>query len=157
DHVLNAYEESMAGEPVSRVHAVDALIGAAQKYGADLEVLCTGALTNLAMAIEKDAGAMQSVRRTVVMGGAYRYQFREANIAIDPEAAAIVFGAGLRLSAIGYEQASRSSVPLACYGKARFGNPGLAVLMKRLAAGYAHAYQTDRVTLCDVSAAVLSW
>ena len=50
--------------------AVDYLIDAARTYGPDLVYVATGPLTNLALALERDAAAMMSIGRVVVMGGA---------------------------------------------------------------------------------------
>ena len=50
--------------------AVDYLIDAARTYGPDLAYVATGPLTNLALALERDAAAMMSIGRVVVMGGA---------------------------------------------------------------------------------------
>ena len=50
--------------------AVDYLIDAARTYGPDLIYVATGPLSNLALALERDAAAMMSIGRVVVMGGA---------------------------------------------------------------------------------------
>lgn len=50
--------------------AVDYLIDAARTYGPDLVYVATGPLTNLALALERDAAEMMSIGRVVVMGGA---------------------------------------------------------------------------------------
>ena len=52
--------------------AVDYLIDAARTYGPDLVYVATGPLTNLALALERDAAAMMYIGRVVVMGGAHR-------------------------------------------------------------------------------------
>ena len=72
--------------------AVDYLTDAARTYGPDLIYVATGPLTNLALALERDAAAMMSIGRVVVMGGALTVPGNvsagaEANIASDPEAA----------------------------------------------------------------------
>ena len=72
--------------------AVDYLIDAARTYGPDLVYVATGPLSNLALALERDAAAMMSIGRVVVMGGALTVPGNvsagaEANMASDPEAA----------------------------------------------------------------------
>lgn len=65
----------VAYEPVGATSAdgnaaVDYLIDAARTYGPDLVYVATGPLSNLALALERDAAAMMSIGRVVVMGGA---------------------------------------------------------------------------------------
>lgn len=83
--------------------AVDYLIDAARTYGPDLVYVATGPLTNLALALERDAAAMMSIGRVVVMGGALTVPGNvsagaEANMASDPEAADAVLRSGPQCS-----------------------------------------------------------
>ncbi len=80
--------------------AIDAMIEACYKYKKDLIVLAIGPYTNLAKAIEKDAVAFTLIDKIVVMGGCFFEQFIEYNVAMDPEAAAIIFKADLPVHVI---------------------------------------------------------
>jgi purine nucleosidase len=85
--------------------AVGFLLEAIRRAPGELTLVATGPLTNVALAIEKDAQTMRRLRSLVVMGGAVRVPgnvgpVSEFNFAVDPEAAAIVLGAGLPLTLV---------------------------------------------------------
>jgi purine nucleosidase len=80
--------------------AVGFLLEMIRRFPGELSLVATGPLTNVAMAIQQDREAMRSVHGITVMGGAIRVPGNvgpttEFNFAVDPEAAAIVLGAGL--------------------------------------------------------------
>jgi inosine-uridine nucleoside N-ribohydrolase len=60
----------------------------------------TGPLTNIAAAVTADPGLVEAVGRLVVLGGTHRQPgvtaYAERNVWCDPEAAAVVLGAGFR-------------------------------------------------------------
>jgi purine nucleosidase len=90
--------------PVTR-DAVGFLLEAIHRLPGELTLIATGPLTNIALAIEKDAHAMRQLQALIVMGGAVRVPgnvgpVSEFNFAVDPEAAAIVLGAGLPLTLV---------------------------------------------------------
>ncbi len=73
-----------------------------------LTLVATAALTNLAHALEREPRLADWVAAVVVMGGAYTVPgnitpHAEANIYHDPEAAAIVFDAPWRVTAVGLD------------------------------------------------------
>lgn len=151
--VLNAYDGSMDSAQVTGTHAVEAILESARRYGADLTLLCIGCLTNVAVAIRRDPATMARTGAVVLMGGAFTEQLREANVAIDPEAADVVLRSGLPVRAVGVEIARRLSVPIGAHGQRRMGETLLGRRLERLARRYAQAYRTDRITLYDVTAA----
>ena len=70
-----------------------------------LTLVALGPLTNVALALERDAAAMPALARVVVMGGAVDVPGNvtsdsEFNIHVDPTAASRVFGAGLSLDLV---------------------------------------------------------
>jgi purine nucleosidase len=78
----------------------------------DLTLICTGPLTNIAQLIEDFPDAVRMVEEIVVMGGAFgvteygtgnETAVAEFNIYSDPEAAKVVFAAGMRLKAVGLD------------------------------------------------------
>ena len=80
-------------------HAVDALIRLAAESPGTLRVICIGPLTNIALAVQKDPAFITNVAGLWIMGGSINARGNitpaaEYNIYVDPEAAAIVFGAG---------------------------------------------------------------
>jgi purine nucleosidase len=80
--------------------AVGFLLEMIRRFPGELTLVATGPLTNVAMAIQQDREAMRGVHGITVMGGAIRVPGNvgpttEFNFAVDPEAAAIVLGAGL--------------------------------------------------------------
>ena len=74
-----------------------AIIRLAKERPGEITLVCTGPLTNLAIALNVEPALPFLPRRLVIMGGAYRVPGNitpdaEYNIYVDPEAAAQVFG-----------------------------------------------------------------
>ena len=85
--------------------AVDVLIDLARRHGERLVLIAIGPLTNVAQALRRDAGALRSVGRVVVMGGAVDVPGNvtpdaEFNIHVDPDAAREVFDRGLPIDLV---------------------------------------------------------
>ena len=85
-------------------HAVNFLIDSAKEVE-DLEILCLGTLSNVALAILKDEEAMKKVKRIYIAGGALlgwqtTTPTSQHNILADVEAAETVFKAGIDLTLI---------------------------------------------------------
>jgi purine nucleosidase len=84
-------------------HGVDFIIETLRAEPAGTVTLCPlGPLTNIATAFERAPDIVSRVKRIVLMGGAYFEvgnitPAAEFNIYVDPEAAALVFGAGVPL------------------------------------------------------------
>lgn len=89
-------------------HAVDVIIDTvmAQEPGT-LTLVATGAMTNLALAVRQRPEIAHRVKEVVLMGGGYHVgnwsAVAEFNIAIDPEAAHIVFTAGWPVVMVGLD------------------------------------------------------
>ncbi len=88
------------------LHAVDAIIETVLA-NPGIEIVTLGPLTNLALALSREPKIAASVARCVVMGGAPCCEGNvtpaaEFNIWVDPEAARIVFSAGLPLEMVGW-------------------------------------------------------
>lgn len=92
--------ESTAPEP--GLHAVEYIIDTVRKHPGAVTLVPTGPLTNVAIALRKAPDLKQKIRRVVCMGGALRLgnitPAAEFNVYADPEAASIVFSAGLDLT-----------------------------------------------------------
>jgi len=94
--------------PTRRRAAEDAaglLLETIRRFPGELILIATAPLTNLALAVQRDLETMRRLRTLIVMGGAIRVPgnvgpVSEFNFAADPEAAAIVLGAGLPLTLV---------------------------------------------------------
>jgi purine nucleosidase len=90
--------------PLQDAHAVDFIIEALRQEPQGSVTLCPlGPLTNIATAFQRAPDIVGRVREVVLMGGAYFEvgnitPAAEFNIYVDPEAAEIVFGAGVPLT-----------------------------------------------------------
>lgn len=88
--------------------APDLLITLARAHPGQLRVIAIGPLTNLAVALRREPELPRLVRSVTIMGGAALVPGNitpaaEANIAGDPEAAAVVFAAGWPLTMVGLD------------------------------------------------------
>ncbi len=91
--------------PLQMQDGADLILEMADRFRRDLVVVALGPLTNLALALGRDARRLGRVGRVVVMGGAIKAPGNvtpaaEFNFYVDPEAAAAVFEAGLRLELV---------------------------------------------------------
>ena len=83
-----------------------------RSYPAEITLVTLGPLTNLALALQRDPGIVALIPRVVVMGGApdgvgNTTATAEYNIYADPEAADIVFRAGLPIELVGWDVSTR--------------------------------------------------
>ena len=97
-------------EPVKQVekqYAWDFIYDNAIKYPGKLEILAVGPLTNLGIAFIKYPDLNQYIKRIVIMGGGFSHgnwtAAAEFNIWADPDAARIVFEAGVPMAMMGLD------------------------------------------------------
>lgn len=87
--------------------AVELIVKAANDYKTTLEILAVGPLTNLAHAFLLHPEIIPNIKRIVIMGGGHEMgnatPVAEFNIYADPEAAKIVFEAGIPLYMVGLD------------------------------------------------------
>jgi purine nucleosidase len=88
--------------------AGDFIVRKANELEKELTIVCVGRLTNLAIALAKDAELPSKLKEVVLMGGAVRVPgnvspVSEANIWGDPEAAHVVFESGLPITMVGLD------------------------------------------------------
>jgi purine nucleosidase len=81
---------------IAPLSAPELLVKLAKEYPGELDILATGPLTNIAKALLLEPALAELIGTLTIMGGAAlapgnRTPVAEANIACDPEAAAIVF------------------------------------------------------------------
>lgn len=108
--------------PLAEEHAVDLMIRLIQENPGEVTVLCTGPMSNLAMALVKEpelAGQIAGVVAISGMFGLNQYAFQNAtgdtpqsewNVYVDPEAAKIVYESGVPLVALGLDVATHFDV-----------------------------------------------
>ncbi|MGH9063070.1 MAG: nucleoside hydrolase [Acidimicrobiales bacterium] len=93
--------------PVSDEHAVDFIVRTLMASDGDVTLVPVGPLTNVAMAVRAEPRIVERAREVVLMGGSYsrgnHTPAAEFNIFVDPEAAAVVFGAGWPLTMVGLD------------------------------------------------------
>jgi purine nucleosidase len=88
-------------------HAVDWIVDSLMANPGEITLVATGPLTNVAMALRREPGIVETVREVVIMGGAYSRgnvtPAAEFNVYVDPEAARAVFEAPWRLTMMGLD------------------------------------------------------
>ncbi len=88
-------------------HATDFIIDTVLAAPGEVTLVATGPLTNIALALRREPDLAANVRDFVLMGGSSGRgnvtPAAEFNIAVDPEAAAIVFAAGWQVTMIGLD------------------------------------------------------
>jgi inosine-uridine nucleoside N-ribohydrolase len=95
-----------AVQPVlSALDAADFMLKAVRRASEPLTLIALGPLTNVALALERAPAVLAGLERLVVMGGAVDVAGNvtptaEFNIHVDPEAAAAVLAAGLRVDLV---------------------------------------------------------
>ena len=108
--------------PVSPLHAVDLIIETVKKYPGEVYILCTGPMSNLAMAITKEPEIKSLIPGVIAISGAFglnEYAVLNAtgdtpqsewNVFVDPEAADLVYNSGIPLVALGLDVATHFDV-----------------------------------------------
>jgi purine nucleosidase len=104
-------------------HAVDYLAAAIGAEPGQITLIATGPLTNIALAVRRYPGLVTQVRDFVIMGGSAGRgnvtPAAEFNIGADPEAAAIVFGAGWTVTMVGLDVTLRARATAAVRDRMR--------------------------------------
>jgi purine nucleosidase len=94
-------------------HASDFIIETVLARPGEITLVATGPLTNVALAVRREPRLVTQVRDFVIMGGSSARgnvtPAAEFNIAVDPEAAAIVFAAGWTVTMVGLDVTLRTT------------------------------------------------
>ena len=130
-HARHVHGESGLGEarlpatsskPVEG-HAADFLAGTITAEPGQITLIATGPLTNIALAVRRYPGLVSQVRSFVIMGGSAGRgnvtPAAEFNIAADPEAAAVAFGAGWTVTMVGLDVTLRARATAAVRDRMR--------------------------------------
>lgn len=119
--------------PLAEEHAVDLMIRLVKENPGEVTILCTGPMSNLAMALVKEPEIAKLIAGIVAISGAFglnRYAFLNAtgdtpqsewNVYVDPEAAKIVYESGIPLVALGLDVATHFDVNFSAEDIAAFG------------------------------------
>jgi len=120
-HGGDGQAENFLPEPklaLSPSHAIDLIIDTALAQPGEVTVVCTGPMTNLAMALIKEPLLKDALAGVVAISGAFglnEHAYTNAtgdtpqsewNVYVDPEAAEIVYNSGVPLVAIGLDVAT---------------------------------------------------
>lgn len=88
-------------------HATDFIIDTVRSAPGEIILVAVGPLTNIALALRLEPALVTNVRDFVIMGGSTTRgnvtPAAEFNIAVDPEAAAVVFSAGWTVTMVGLD------------------------------------------------------
>jgi purine nucleosidase len=117
DSGIDGYDWPLPASPPAEAHALDWMVrtlSAAASRSVTLVPL--GPLTNIALLLRRAPDLADRIRRIVLMGGGFfeggNYApAAEFNILVDPEAAAIVFGAGIELVAMPIDCTNNTLTP----------------------------------------------
>ncbi|MDP8924926.1 MAG: nucleoside hydrolase [Chloroflexota bacterium] len=111
---LDGYEFPPPEVEVAEEHGVDLMIRTLRKSPEPVTLVPVGPLTNVAMAFLRAPETKQNVSRIVLMGGAAYLgnvtPAAEFNIYVDPEAAQIVFAAGLPVTMVGLDATHQARI-----------------------------------------------
>ena len=114
--------DGLGGAPIPVSHrsqepmtAPEFIVQTARESNGDLNLVCVGPLTNLAVALSLEPDLPRLVSRLVIMGGAFTVAgnatpWAEFNIAVDPEAARIVADSDLNATWIGLDVTHQTSL-----------------------------------------------
>ncbi|WP_196444813.1 nucleoside hydrolase [Planomonospora sp. ID67723] len=96
--------------PPADGHAAGFITEAVRAHPGEVTLVALGPLTNVALAVRAAPDLVDQVRDLVVLGGSYTRPAPapDFNLAADPEAAALVFGAGRAVTALGVDVAGRA-------------------------------------------------
>ena len=131
---------------LSPLDAADFLLDAVRRAREPLTLVALGPLTNVALALQRAPAGLAGLERLVVMGGAVDVPGNvttqaEFNIHVDPEAARLVLGAGLRLDLVPLDATHQAILPRSDLEEALRRRPG--PVARRVAAFTDYALRVD--------------
>jgi purine nucleosidase/pyrimidine-specific ribonucleoside hydrolase len=134
---LDGVEWPEVRTPLAGAHAVDLIVDLVMAEPGEVTLVPTGPLTNVAMALRREPEVAKAVREVVLMGGSFtrgnQTPAAEFNIYVDPEAAAVVFGAGWPLTMVGLDLTHQALVtPQVLERIAGLGTPLAATVTRML-------------------------
>ena len=99
----------LSGCEPEKEYAVDTLLRLTAESPGEIDIVCIGPLTNIALAQIKDPSFAQNVRSLTIMGGSNNGRGNitaaaEFNFYVDPEAARTVFEAGYQITVVPWDR-----------------------------------------------------
>ena len=124
-HGHNGLNDVDFPEPSRRAEAADAvdlIVDLVRASPGEVTIVPTGPLSNVALALRKAPDLARSIREIVLMGGAAFCPGNvtpaaEFNIWVDPEAARIVFGSGIKVTMVGLDVTMKARLGEADLGR----------------------------------------
>jgi purine nucleosidase len=111
---LDGYDFGPPLVDVIAEHAVDLIIRTVAESPEPITLIPIGPLTNIAMAFLRAPEIIQNIKRIVLMGGAAQLgnvtPAAEFNIYVDPEAAQVVFEAGVPITMVGLDATHKARI-----------------------------------------------
>jgi pyrimidine-specific ribonucleoside hydrolase len=111
---LDGYEFGPPEVDLVAEHAVDLIIRTVRESPEPITLVPVGPLTNIAMALLRAPEIKDKISRIVLMGGAAHFgnvtPAAEFNIYVDPEAAAVVFAAGVPVTMVGLDATHQARI-----------------------------------------------
>ena len=126
-HGKDGQAENYLPDPVTALsdkNAVELIIDTVKANPGEIYILCTGPMSNVAMAMKKAPEIKEMIAGIYAISGAFglnRYAYTNAtgdtpqsewNVYVDPEAADIVYNSGVKLVALGLDVATHFDVNL---------------------------------------------
>ncbi|WP_173477215.1 nucleoside hydrolase [Paenibacillus pinihumi] len=114
-HGESGMEGPVLPEPTrsaEKEHAVDYIVRTLLASEGDITLVAVGPLTNIAMAMRKDAAILPKIKEIVIMGGGTFGNWTPAaefNIYVDAEAAKVVFDSGVPIVMMGLDLTHQAS------------------------------------------------
>ncbi|HZQ08525.1 MAG TPA: nucleoside hydrolase [Anaerolineae bacterium] len=148
-------DAGLAGEPESEAahtRAAQFIVEAVMSHPGQITLVPIGPLTNIAMALKLEPRIVKATKRVVLMGGTAFTPgnvspVAEANIHNDPEAAALVFGAGWDVVMVGLDVTTQVVMTPAYLAEIAASQTPYAQLISRIIPHYqafhAGEYQND--------------
>ena len=148
-------DAGLTGEPeteAAHTRAAQFIVEAVMSRPGEITLVPIGPLTNLAMALKLEPRIVKTAKRVVLMGGTAFAPgnvspVAEANIWNDPDAAAIVFGAGWEVVMVGLDVTTKIHMTRAYVDALGATGAPYAELVARIVPHYQafhlHAYQND--------------
>ena len=137
---LDGYEFGPPEVDLVAEHGIDLIIRTVQESPEPVTLVPVGPLTNIAMAFLRAPTIKEKISRIVLMGGAVHFgnvtPAAEFNVYVDPEAAAVVFAAGVPITMVGLDATHQARIGTAERDRFRaLGSPA-ATMMADLLAWY---------------------
>lgn len=102
-YVLPQWDEKMAAYPYEQENAVSFIVRMVHRYPHQVILCGIGPLTNFALALRLDPTIAPLIKEFRLMSGGLNLSFSEWNVYCDPEASAIVYSSGAKITTIGID------------------------------------------------------